>query len=155
MTSINDLQERINSAEKIFNVFKSELDELKAQAQEQPEPASLLGRWATHPTYGRGSIVSIKPDGDGEVRFAYRNGSYTDGVDTRFVRLEYLDLDPATLNTAKDFENAPEDTIVEELERYRTVHMKVGEEWRPIGENDYQWSHDMFPCRVIRWGENR
>lgn len=159
MTSIKDLQERINSAEKIFNVFKSELDELKAELEalknQEPEQESLLGRWATHPTYGRGIIVSYKPDSDGDVRFAYLNSSYTDHVDTRFVLPEHLDLDPATLTTAQDFQDAPEGTIVEGPMYPKDVAIKTEDGWHRTGGMHAIAVEYMPTCRVIRWGNGQ
>ncbi len=99
-------------------------DELKAALEEDScaritEPAlfalldkldqapSLFGRWATHPERGRVIIVARHPDSEGDVQFAYRDDSYSDGVDTRFVRLEYLDLYPVTFTTTKDSRTRP------------------------------------------------
>lgn len=155
MTSIKDLELRIKSAASTLEMLRGELEELRQQQQQKPEPESLLGRWATHPTYGRGIIVSRKPDSDGEVRFAYRNSSYTDAVDTRFVRPESLDLDPATLTTTEDFENAPEGTIVEELGNERGVCVKAGVRWYiAVGSYAVRSGH-MPTCRVIRWGNGK
>lgn len=147
-------------------------DELKAALEEDScaritEPAlfalldkldqapSLFGRWATHPEHGRGIIVSRKPDSDGEVRFAYRNGSYTDGVDTRFVRPESLDLDPVTLNTAEDYRDAPDGTIVEATMYPKDVAVKTEDGWYRTGGMHAIAVEYMPPCRVIRWGENK
>lgn len=162
MTSINDLQERINSAEKIFNVFKSELDELKAeltelkaQAQEQPEPASLLGRWATHPTYGRGIIVSSEPNDDGYVRIACRNDNLRDGAEIHYEHPEHLTLDPATLKTVKDFNDAPEGTIAEIMVEPKGVYVKKDSVWRGAGEEYPTAVQSLAKARVIRWGNGQ
>lgn len=159
MTSIKDLQERINSAEKIFNVFKSELDELKAELEalknQEPEQESLLGRWATHPTYGRGIIGSSKPDTNREVRFAYPNETFTDGTEWLFVLRESLTLDPVTLITTDELQAAPDYTLAEELEYEQTVFMKHGASWFPIGEDTAIESGNMAPCCVIRWGNGQ
>lgn len=147
-------------------------DELKAALEEDScaritEPAlfalldkldqapSLFGRRATHPEYGRGIIVSIKPDGDGEVRFAYRTSRYTDGVDTRFVRPESLDLDPATLTTADDFDKAPEGAIAESTMYPKGVAVKTEDGWYRTGGMHAIAVEYMPTCRVIRWGENK
>lgn len=119
-----------------------------------PTP-SLLGRWATHKEYGRGIIVSIQPDSDGEVRFAYRNSSYTDAVNTRFVRPESLTLDPATLTTAEDFKDAPNYTIAEDLYDSRYVAVKVGGLWYRAGDATAVTSEETPACRVIRWGNGQ
>ena len=147
-------------------------DELKAALEEDScaritEPAlfalldkldqapSLFGRWATHPEHGRGIIVSRKPDSDGEVRFAYRNGSYTDGVDTRFVLPEHLDLDPATLTTAQDFQDAPEGTIIEATMYPKDVAVKTEDGWYRTGGMHAIAVEYMPTCRVIRWGNGQ
>ena len=153
MTSIKDLELRIKSAASTLEMLRGELEELRQQ--QQPEQESLFGRWATHPDYGRGIIVSRKPDSDGEVRFAYRNSSYTDAVDTRFVRPESLDLDPATLTTTEDFENAPEGTIVEATTELHDVYLKCQSYWLVAGDIE-EANHTTFPpCRVIRWGNGQ
>lgn len=154
MTNINDLQERINSAEAVLDVLKADLEDLKKQEQEQ-EPESLFGRWATHPERGRGIIVSCKPDGEGEVRFAYRNGRYTDGVDTRFVLPESLDLDPATLTTADDFDKAPVGTIAESTMYPKGVTVKTEDGWYRAGGMHAIAVEYMPTCRVIRWGNGQ
>ena len=152
---IRSTQTVIKRAEATLERLNAELTELKAQAQEQQEPEqeSLLGRWATHPEHGRGIIVSRKPDSDGEVRFAYRNGSYTDGVDTRFVRL--LDLDPLTLTTTEDFEDAPEGTIVKAAEYPKDVAVKTEDGWYRTGGMHAIAVEYMPTCRVIRWGNGQ
>lgn len=159
MTSIAELEFRIRSAqtaiksaESTLEMLRGELEELKKQ---EPEPASLFGRWATHKEYGRGIIVSRQPDGDGEVRFAYQDGGYTDGAETRFARPGSLTLDPATLNTAKDFEDAPDGTIVEELGNERGVYVKAGVRWYIAAGSYAVRSGHMPTCRVIRWGNGK
>lgn len=116
----------------------------------QPEP--LLGRWATHPAYGRGIIVSRRPDGDGEVRFVCRNSSYTDDVDTRFVRPESITLDPATLTIAQDFEDAPEGTIIEIMVEPKDVYLKADGAWYGAGKDYATPAKALTKARVIRWG---
>ena len=153
MTTIKDLELRIKSAESTLEMLRGELEELRQQQQQEPEP--LFGRWATHPTYGRGIIVSRKPDSDGELRFAYRNSSYTDHVDTRFVLPESLTLDPATLTTAKDFEDAPEGTIVEATMCPKDVAVKTEDGWRRTGGMHAIAVEYMPACRVIRWGNGK
>lgn len=147
-------------------------DELKAALEEDSctrinEPAlfalldkldqapSLFGRWATHPDYGRGIIVSCKPDGEGEVRFAYRTIRYMDHVDTRFVRPESLDLDPLTLTTAEDFQDAPEGTIVEGPMSPKDVAVKTEDGWYRTGGMHAMAVEYMPTCRVIRWGNGQ
>ena len=161
MTTINDLEMRIEGAEDALVFVKDQLAGLKTHLQElkeqeedkQPEP--LFGRWATHPEYGRGIIVSYKPDGEGEVRFAYLNSSYTDHVDTRFVLPEHLDLDPATLTTTEDFDNAPEGTIIEATMYPKDVAVKTEDGWYRTGGMHAIAVEYMPTCRVIRWGNGQ
>lgn len=162
MTTINDLEMRIEGAEDALAFVKDQLAGLKTNLQElkekqdkQPEPEPLFGRWATHPEHGRGIIISDKPDGDGDVRFAYRNSSYTDHVDTRFVLPEHLTIDPATLTTAEDFEDAPEGTIVEAPMYPKDVAVKTEDGWYRTGGMHAIAVEYMPTCRVIRWGENK
>ena len=157
MTSIKDLQERINSAEKIFNVFKSELDELKAEleALKKQEPESLLGRWATHPKYGRGIIASDKPDTFKEVRFTIRNDEFTDGADQSFIRADDLTIDPSTFTTVKDFNDAPVGTIVEMMVEPKGVYVKKDNVWFGAGEEYPTPVQSLTKARVIRWGNGQ
>lgn len=155
MTTIDDLESRISSAEATLERLNAELTELKAQAQEQQEPESLFGRWATHKEYGRGIIISDKPDGDGDVRFAYRNSSYTDHVDTRFALPESLTLDPATLTTTEDFDKAPVGTIVEAPMYPKDVAVKTEDGWYRTGGMHAIAVEYMPTCRVIRWGNGQ
>lgn len=159
MTKIDDLQERVNSAEKIFDAFKSELDELKAELEalknQEPEQESLLGCWATHKEYGRGVIFSSEPNDDGYVRIAYRNDSCMGGAETCYARPEDLDLDPAILTTGQDFEDAPEGTIIEELGGEESVHVKGNSKWWEAGTSIGWVSDEVAPSRVIRWGNGQ
>ena len=153
MTDIKDLELRIKSAESTVEMLRGELEELRQQQQPEPEP--LFGRWATHPEHGRGIIVSRKPDGDREVRFAYLNSSYTDGAETRFVHPESLTLDPVTLTTEQEFGKAPVGTIVEATEYPHDVAVKNEDGWYRTGGMHAIAVEYMPTCRVIRWGENK
>ena len=162
MTTIDDLEMRIEGAEDALTFVKDQLAGLKTNLQElkekqdkQPEPEPLFGRWATHKEYGRGIIVSGKPDGEGEVRFAYRNSSYMDGVDTRFVRPESLTIDPATLTTTEDFDKAPVGTIVEGPMYPKDVAIKTEDGWYRTGGMHAIAVEYMPTCRVIRWGNGQ
>ena len=155
MTTIKDLELRIKSAESTLEMLRGELEELRQQQQQKPEPESLFGRWATHKEFGRGIIVSYKPDSDGDVRFAYLNSSYTDHVDTRFVLPEHLDLDPATLTTTEDFDKAPVGTIVEAPMYPKDVAVKTEDGWYRTGGMHAIAVEYMPTCRVIRWGNGQ
>lgn len=159
MTTIKDLEMRIEGAEDAITFVKDQLAGLKTHLQELKEqeedkqPESLFGRWATHPEYGRGIIVSRKPDSVGDVRFAYRNSSYTDDVDTRFVLPESLDLYPVTLTTIEEFKSAPIGTIIECTNGDAFAKDKEGlwnDEFNDKNMNNYY-----APARVIRWGNGQ
>lgn len=152
MTTINDLESRISSAEATLEYLKADLQALKNQ---EPEQESLLGRWATLPKHGRGIITSIKPDSNGEVRFIYRNEIFTDSTEWLFASVEHLTLDPVTLNGEQDFENAPEGTIVQEFECEEMAFMKSDGAWFAFGDTLDWASRAMSPSRVIRWGDGK
>ena len=153
MTSIKDLELRIKSAESTLEMLRGELEELRQQEQQEPE--SLFGRWATHPEHGRGIITSDKPDTFKEVRFTIRNDEFTDGADQSFIRFDDLTLDPATLTTAKDFEDAPEGTIVEAPMYPKDVAVKTEDGWYRTGGMHAIAVEYMPTCRVIRWGNGQ
>lgn len=166
MTSIKDLEIQIEGAEDALAFAKGELAELKANLQElkeqekDKEPESLFGRWATLPKYGRGIITSIKPDSTGEVRFVYRNESFTDSTEWIFASVEHLTLDPATLTTAEDFEDAPEGTVVETGDM-KICHKIEKNAWLHSG-SETVYTHlgmaslaECTPCRAIRWGNGQ
>ncbi|MCQ9168595.1 hypothetical protein JY504_00860 [Corynebacterium amycolatum] len=152
MTDIKDLELRIKSAESTLEMLRGELEELRQQEQQEPE--SLLGRRATHPEYGRGIIASDKPDTFKEVRFTIRNDEFTDGADQLFVRFDDLTLDPATLTTAAELENAPEYTIIEVISD-DAIFTKFGDTWFGVGETVDLPSNSMSPSRVVRWGNGQ
>lgn len=154
MTSIKDLENRVKNAEVVLKWLKDDLTELKEQEKDK-EPESLLGRWATLPKHGRGIITSIKPDSNGEVRFIYRNESFTDSTEWLFASVEHLTLDPATLNTADDFDKAPEGTIVEAAIYPKDVAVKTEDGWYRAGGMHAIAVEYMPTCRVIRWGDGK
>ncbi|HCD1917623.1 TPA: hypothetical protein NBI62_000850 [Corynebacterium striatum] len=106
---------------------------------------NLFGRWAEHPTLGRGIIISEHPDQETFVKFA--NGKSWSGV-----ILDDLTLDPVELTTVEDFENAPEGTIVTKP-KGDAYQKDYAERWESI--NDVHTSLDMAatgPWRILRWG---
>lgn len=166
MSNITSLEIRISEAEDSLAFFtdklktlKAEFEEFKQQHQEQEqeqEQENLLGRCATHPEYGRGIIVSDNPDTFKQVRFMVRNDEFTDGADRFFVNFDDLTLDPVTLTTGQDFEDAPEGTIVEDITNPRCVAMKIRGTWCLVGLGGVALtSEDMSACRVIRWGNGK
>lgn len=150
---IRSTQTVIKNAEATLERLKAELTELKAQ--EQLEQESLLGRWATHPEYGRGIIGSDKPDDDKEVRFIFYCDNSVDGVKWEYERLGDLTLDPATLNTAKDFNDAPEGTIAEIMVEPKGVYVKKDNVWFGAGEEYPTPVQSLAKARVIRWGNGK
>ncbi|MDC7116142.1 hypothetical protein [Corynebacterium amycolatum] len=157
MTDIKDLELRIRSAESTLEMLRGELEELRQQQQqEQPEQESLFGRWATHPKHGRGIITDVEPDSEGEIEFAFPDDTDRDTrTSSVMVEVDELDLDPATLTTAKDFEDAPDGTIVEELGNERGVYVKAGVRWYIAAGSYAVRSGHMPTCRVIRWGNGK
>lgn len=161
MTSIKDLETQIEGVGRVLSVLRDGLNELKANIKElkeqekDKEPESLLGRWATLPKHGRGIITSIKPDSNGEVRFIYRNESFTDSTEWLFASVDNLTLDPATLTTAKDFEDAPEGTIAEATMYPKGVVVKTEDGWYRAGGMHAIAVEYMPTCRVIRWGNGK
>lgn len=155
MTSIKDLELRIKSAESTVEMLRGELEELRQQQQPEPEQESLLGRWATHPKHGRGIIASDKPDTFKEVRFTIRNDEFTDGADQSFIRVDDLTLGPLTLNTVKDFKDAPDGTIIEIMVEPKDVYVKKDNAWYGAGENYATSSQALAKARVIRWGNGQ
>ncbi|WP_049171455.1 hypothetical protein [Corynebacterium sp. 239_CJEI] len=168
MTSIKDLETQIEGAEDALAFAKGELADLKTRLRElkeqqekdkQPEPGpeqeSLFGRWATHPTYGRGIIVSSEPNDDGYVRIACRNDNLRDGAEIHYEHPEHLTFDPATLNTVKDFNDAPEGTIAEIMVEPKGVYVKKDSVWRGAGEEYPTPVQSLAKARVIRWGNGQ
>ncbi|WP_049182236.1 hypothetical protein [Corynebacterium sp. 805_CJEI] len=155
MTDIKDLELRIKSAASTLEMLRGELEELRQQQQqERPEQEPLFGRWATHPEHGRGIIISDKPDFGGEVKFAYHwNPEDEDPTTCHYVNLGGLALDPVTLNTTEDFEDAPEGTIIECTNGDAFAKDKEGlwnDEFNDKNMNNYY-----APARVIRWGDGK
>lgn len=152
MTSIKDLELRIKSAESTLEMLRGELEELR---QQQQESESLFGRWATHPKYGRGIIINDKPDSVGIVRLFFRSEKRTSGTDVFFASVKNLTLDPVTLTTTEDFEDAPEGTIAESTMYPKGVVVKTEDGWYRTGGMHAIAVEYMPPCRVIRWGNGK
>ncbi|MFW9213488.1 hypothetical protein [Corynebacterium striatum] len=109
---------------------------------------NLFGRWAEHPTLGRGIIISEHPDQENFVKFA-------NGKSWSYVAFDNLTLDPAELVTLKDFENAPEGTVVSDtgVNAYQKLSTDAWE-----SRNDYLTAKEMAvsgPWKILRygWGE--
>lgn len=122
---------------------------------EKNQPETLFGRRATHPTYGRGIIVSSEPNDDGYVRISCRNDNLRDGAEIHYEHPESLDLDPATLETYQELWDAPEGTIVEAMVEPKDVYVKIGDVWFGAGEDYGISARSLTKVRVIRWGNDR
>lgn len=106
---------------------------------------NLFGRWAEHPTLGRGIIISEHPDQENFVKFV--NGKSWSGV-----ILDDLTLDPVELTTVEDFRTAPEGTIV--AAPTGNSFQKVSpERWESV--NDIRDDKQMAisgPHKILRYG---
>ena len=116
---------------------------------------NLFGRWAEHLTLGRGIITVAYPDPDGEVWIACESENRRDGADWKRVPLDDLTLDPAELVTLKDFEGAPEGTVISDTGVNAYQKLSTGA-WKNI--NDYLSNQEMAvsgPWKILRygWGE--
>ncbi|EGT5788748.1 hypothetical protein A9D03_13360 [Corynebacterium striatum] len=106
---------------------------------------NLFGRWAEHPTLGRGIIISEHPDQENFVKFV--NGKSWSGV-----ILDDLTLDPVELVTLADFEGAPEGTVISDtgVNAYQKLSTDAWE-----SRNDYLTAKEMAfsgPWKILRWG---
>ncbi|MGN6019974.1 hypothetical protein, partial [Corynebacterium striatum] len=106
---------------------------------------NLFGRWAEHPTLGRGIIISAHPDQENFVKFA-------NGESWSYVAFDNLTLDPAELVTLKDFEAAPEGTVISDtgVNAYQKLSTDAWE-----SRNDYFTAKEMAvsgPWKILRWG---
>ena len=117
-----------------------------------PKPESLFGRWATHPKYGRGIIISACPTVGGRVRFAYKNEDGLSDIDWDFVPPAHLTLDPVELVTAEDFKDAPEGTVV--ADPTGNAYQKVyADYWKSYDDGlSNEWMAAKGPWTILRWG---
>jgi hypothetical protein len=153
MTDLKDLELRIKSAESTLEMLRGELEELRQQEQQEPE--SLFGRWATHPEYGRGIIASSRTDDRNRALFGNIGDPTALVAQWRYVPIGDLTLDPLTLNTADDFEEAPVGTIVEVTEYPHDVIVKNEVAWYKAGDKRAIAFEYEPTCRVIRWGNGQ
>ncbi|XOJ10522.1 hypothetical protein ACMXZU_04415 [Corynebacterium striatum] len=105
---------------------------------------NLFGRWAEHPTLGRGIIIGAHPGRENFVEFV--NDESWSGV-----ILDNLTLDPVELTTLEDFKTAPEGTIVNGPTG--NAYQKGIYYWESM--NDSQRSEEMAisgPWKILRWG---
>lgn len=160
MTTINDLELRIGSAEDIIVVLKDELAELKTHLQElkekqdkQPEPESLFGRWATAPNGQRVLIVEHEWDEDGLIAVVGPTHAGSRETEKIVVSRDQVTVDPVTLTTIEEFKSAPIGTIIECTNGDAFAKDKEGlwnDEFNDKNMNNYY-----APARVIRWGDGK
>ena len=116
-----------------------------------PKP-NLFGRWATHPNYGRGIIISAHPDQFNAVWFAYEKEDTSGKAWQAQVCLESLTLDPVELVTVEDFKDAPMETVVAKPQgnAYQKVYADYWESF-----DDELKTEEMAakgPWKILRWG---
>ncbi|MFS0276217.1 hypothetical protein ACL1C8_11685 [Corynebacterium striatum] len=106
---------------------------------------NLFGRWAEHPTLGRGIIISEHPDQENFVKFV--NGKSWSGV-----ILDDLTLDPAELTTVEDFEGAPEGTIISNTGE-NAYQQLITDAWESMDDViTAKEMADRGPSKILRWG---
>ena len=121
-------------------------------------PAGM--RLADHEVYGR-VVVSSKPNDIGQYKIFHLDDSYVSGADVSYVEadaLTFIDAEPAKpvrpefLETAADYESAPDGTIVA-CDDTPPCH-KFGSEWSSVDFWGMKDDRGMSRAhrRVLRWG---
>lgn len=116
-----------------------------------PKP-NLFGRWATHPEYGRGIIISAYPSRINSVWFARKTEDPIGRAWEKQIPLDSLTLDPVELITAEDFRNAPVGTIVSctQVNAYQKI---ANCKWEsPNSTLTNRGMASVSPRKVLRWG---
>lgn len=161
MTTIDDLEMRIEGAEDALTFVKDQLAGLKTHLQElkeqekDKEPESLFGRWATAPNGQRVLIVEHEWDEDGLIAVFGPTHAGSRETEKIVVSRSQITLDPVTLTTAQDFQDAPEGTIVEASMYPKDVAVKTEDGWYRTGGMHAIAVEYMPTCRVIRWGNEQ
>ena len=117
-----------------------------------PKPESLFGRWATHPDYGRGIIISAYPSRINSVWFARKTEDPIGRAWEKQIPLESLTLDPVELTNLEDFENAPKGTVVAKPQgnSYQKVYADY---WKSYDDGlSNEWMAAKGPWKILRWG---
>ena len=116
-----------------------------------PNP-SLFGRWATHPTYGRGIIFTAYPDDAGLVGFSFEKENIFGGAEWTMVSPDTLTLDPVELTSLEEFNNAPLGTVVAKPQgnSYQKVYADY---WKSYDDGlSNEWMAAKGPWPILRWG---
>jgi len=120
-----------------------------------PKQESLFGRWATHSKYGRGIIVSAHPAQIGAIRFVREKENSNDGADGQWVIFNDIIIDPVELTAKKEFEKAPEGTVIEESS-WGMYYKTYTNHWE--NQKDTLTDEELAkvgPWDVIRWGKSK
>ena len=111
---------------------------------------NLFGRWAEHPDYGRGIIISSRPDPVGDVWFARAEPFI--GKPWAEVLLKDLTLDPVELTSLEEFNTAPLGTVVAKPQgnSYQKVYADCWESVDDALGNGLMATSS--PWTILRWG---
>lgn len=138
-----------NTVEVPISLIKS--GDMDAIRELLPKP-SLFGRWATHPEYGGGIIISAYPSRINAVWFARKTEDPIGRAWEKQIPLDSLTLDPVELTTVEDFEDAPEGTVI--AKPLTSACQKVcAERWESVDELFTNKELALSgPWKILRWG---
>ena len=116
-----------------------------------PKP-DLFGRWATHPSLGRGIILGESPTDQESVKFAFKTEEFPNGSDWDFVLIDDLGLDQVELTSLEEFNNAPLGTVVAKPQgnSYQKVYADCWESVDDALGNGHMATSGPWP--ILRWG---
>ena len=120
-----------------------------------PKPENLFGRWAEHPDFGRGIIISAHPDQFNTVLFAREKVDASDEAWPAQVYLKSLARNPVELVTAEDFKDAPEGTVVADPtgNAYQKVYADYWKSYDDGLSNEWMAAKGPWPILCWGWGE--
>lgn len=137
----------------LLRVLNGDQDAQEEARDLLPKVGNLFGRWATHPTNGRVLCINDKVSYDGKMLVYSRDAQRVLGSRRLWLNIDSLEFDPDELVTVKDFEDAPEGTIVDSPTA--GVHEKQESGLWNFGREQYSAAAmqiDHHPWRVVRWG---
>lgn len=113
---------------------------------------NLFGRWAEHPEYGRGIIISAHPDQSNAVWFAREKVDTSGEAWQAQVYLKSLARNPVELVTAEGFKDAPKGTVVANPtgNAYQKVYADYWESYDDELGNERMAVKG--PWKILRWG---